>query len=48
MKTIFLYRIRHAGSSVDSFSCDPIYCEEMSRQGNAVSCHIKRVIGYEL
>ena len=38
MKSIFLYKIRHAGSCVDSYSCDLEYIQEMSRQGHIISC----------
>lgn len=38
MCTRFIYRIRHAGSTVDSFTTDLEYVKEMSEQGNVVSC----------
>ena len=44
MKTVFLYKIRHAGSNVDSYSCDPVLVEEMVRSGDIVSCKRFKVV----
>lgn len=38
MCTRFIYRIRHIGSTVDSFTTDLKYAEGMSNQGNKVTC----------
>ena len=38
MCTRFIYRIKHVGSVVDSFTTDLKHVKEMSSQGNIVTC----------